>query len=395
MSTKTNTPHSEPRGTRSGAIATGADQLVALFEAEKTRLKTASFQQIKEVETDFAVYRRSSEQRIASFEAATRNANIALARSLADGSLAREQMLDVQQQIARIQIEFDQLNASLKEAGFSWDSQFHKLERVGSENTMDGSPQMVVQGQGQTDVLHGGLAIEELQNQLAESQRILEDQKRMCTSIEKERDDLKATLGAEVTMLKDLVFSLQYEVEWQKRHSVPSDGKEEGTIGSVSSMENGYHSGEQINLSYPTHLEHHSFCGLENISPPRFTVQSAAVKLDLPLRTLSTTLTTAASNASSSRMSNMSTSSTAARKSPSGGLFSGTTKFQRTQQSVSVTSIPVINHLTKDTSRPLSAPVEPLSPNATHHWTYQPNVSLKGLRYISTRPAPAHTHTFD
>ena len=130
----------------------------------------------------------------------------------------------------------------------------------------------------------------ELQNQLAESQRILEDQKRMCTSIEKERDDLKATLGAEVTMLKDLVFSLQYEVEWQKRHSVPSDGKEEGTIGSVSSMENGYHSGEQIkSLSYPTHLEHHSFCGLENISPPRFTVQSAAVKLDLPLRTLSTT----------------------------------------------------------------------------------------------------------
>ena len=94
-------------------------QLVALFEAEKTRLKTASFQQIKGSRNRFcsvppvlrAAHRRAS-------EAATRNANIALARSLADGSLAREQMLDVQQQIARIQIEFDQLNASLKEAWF-------------------------------------------------------------------------------------------------------------------------------------------------------------------------------------------------------------------------------------------------------------------------------------
>lgn len=214
MSTVANSPIHEHRGIQSGAISKGADLLLALFEAEKAKVTAASSQQLKEVEVSFSKYRQSSEQRIYDLEAAIRHVNAALARSVADGSLAREQTLEAQHQCARAAIGLSQLRDSVKEAGFVWDWKSLKLARAGTENvTTDDTLQPAKE---QADSLVG---VEELQKQLAEARKTLEDQKRICIRVEQERDYLKTAMDAEITVLKGRIFSLQHEAEQLKRGS--------------------------------------------------------------------------------------------------------------------------------------------------------------------------------
>lgn len=217
MSAVANSSHYENKGGQSGAIGSGADLLLSLFETEKAKVTAESHRQLKEVEARFSEYRRSSEQRINELGAVARHTNAMLARSVADGSLAREQMLEAQQQSSQLMIELSQLRDSLKEAGLSWNPKSLKLTRVEMADVMMGD--VLPEAKEQAEDLDRTSDVEALQNRLAEARETLEDQKRTCIRVEQERDDLRAAMGSRDMILKDRILSLQNEVERLKRGS--------------------------------------------------------------------------------------------------------------------------------------------------------------------------------
>jgi hypothetical protein len=222
MSTVTVPPvnASETKASLSRAIHTGADLFVALFEAEKAKIASASIKTLQDLEARFFEFQQTSQttiadyaRRLAESESAVRTAQAARAQAVTEGSLAQEQMSAVQRQLMQAKRELDHLHA------FSKFARNNNPIKLALEQTSDGAPVTPKEMQDagvQADDMNLLVSLRDLRKQLIATRQLLEEMERNCKAVEKERDDLRATMGTEVMMLKDRIFSLQSEAELTK-----------------------------------------------------------------------------------------------------------------------------------------------------------------------------------
>ncbi|KIM91648.1 hypothetical protein PILCRDRAFT_810929 [Piloderma croceum F 1598] len=204
---------SEPRPSTSEAIQTGADVFVAFFEIEMAKATAASKRTIRDLEARFSEFQKSSHssaviytRRCADLEAAIRSTRTAHAQAVAEGSLARTQMSEAQQQLAKVKHGLDHLKNCPKTEHSSC-LQFPP-EQAGNGATVTPTGMQNCDAEVQADDLNMLFSLGELRRQLMVTQQLLEAKERDCKAVEKERDDLKAAM-----MINNRIFSVQVELE--------------------------------------------------------------------------------------------------------------------------------------------------------------------------------------
>ena len=209
---------SQPKPSTSEAIQTGADLFVAFFEIEIAKATAAFKHTIRDLEARFSEFQKSSHssaviftRRCADLEAAIRSTRIAHDRAVTERSLAHTRMLDAQQQLAKVKHELDHLKSCSKTEHSSCLQL--TAEQAGNGATDAPKEMQNCDAEIQADDLNIIFSLKELHRQLIDTQQLLEGKERDFKAVEKERDDLKATIGTEAMMLKNRIFSLQAELE--------------------------------------------------------------------------------------------------------------------------------------------------------------------------------------
>jgi hypothetical protein len=128
------------------------------------------------------------------------------AQAVADTTLAQKQLLESQRQLAQVRRELDYLKTS---SNVEYPPHHEDIPKFIPEGIQKDAQDAGVQA----DEL---CSVEELRRQLIVSQQLLELKERNCRVVEKERDDLKATMETEAMTLKDRILLLQLEVDCLK-----------------------------------------------------------------------------------------------------------------------------------------------------------------------------------
>jgi hypothetical protein len=228
------TPNSEPQRAQSRAIHAGADLFIALFDAEKAKVTAACNQTLRDLEARFSALQ--SAQRSHTIDAHS-HAESALAtpshaQTAAGGSLGQEQISEVQWELTRVNHPKGFSNIECLPQHHS--STANLSPEPASDNAMV-PPKKMQDAEVQADDLYLLVSVGELRRDLMVTKQLLAEKEQNCKVIEKERDDLKATMGKEVMMLKDRILSLQKEVDSLKgspsRSQADSSNKKVVAIG--------------------------------------------------------------------------------------------------------------------------------------------------------------------